>query len=106
MITTYEQLHQLISKQLDKYLQQAENKEGFLFEVEDNGSCTMTNKNNGVKFKFMLAKYEDEYKVGFAMFEGYNPNPIWIDDLLSSNFDENFVDILIDEHFIPEPESY
>ncbi|QKI89989.1 hypothetical protein [Thiomicrorhabdus xiamenensis] len=100
MIQTYEQLHQLIATQLQNYMAQEDTSATFSFESEENGSCTVSNKSNGIKFKFMLAKFGDEYKVGFAMFEGYQPQPVWIDDILSSNFDENFVDTLINEHLV------
>jgi len=106
MVHSYDDLYKLIQKSLDTYSKEHGLEDQFIFTVEDSGVCKVWNKANEVSFKFMLAQYEDEYKVGFAKFEGYNPNPIWIDDLLSSNFDEDFLAILIDEHIIPVPEVY
>ncbi|QCU90054.1 hypothetical protein [Thiomicrorhabdus sediminis] len=103
MIQTFDDLHQLIQSQIEKY--KAEDAEASIkFEIADNGSCTMYNNSNGSKFKFMLAKFGDEYKVGFAMFDGQQPSPIWIDDVLSGNFDENFAYTLIKDHLMAPPE--
>jgi hypothetical protein len=99
VIETYDDLHKLVTSEIEKYVK--ENQQASIkFEVSDNGSCVMQNNSNGNKFKFMLARFGDEYKVGFAMFEGYQPQPVWIDDVLSSSFDENFMNTLITEHLV------
>lgn len=106
MVESYEDLHKLLRDSFDKYSAEHDLEDQFVFTIEDNGVCKIWNKVNEVSFKFMLAQYEDEYKIGFAKFVGYNPNPTWIDDLLSSNFDDNFMQILIEEHVIADPEEY
>ncbi|MDG6778129.1 hypothetical protein QCB44_05365 [Thiomicrorhabdus sp. zzn3] len=99
MIETYNDLHKLITSEIEQYLQNND-QVSIKFEIADNGSCVMQNNSNGNKFKFMLARFGDEYKVGFAFFEEYQPQPVWLDDVLSSSFDENFVKTLICEHLV------
>jgi hypothetical protein len=99
MVQTYQDLHELVSSVVDRFL--ATDAEATIaFEIEENGLCSMTNKRNGNKFKFMFARFGDEYKVGFAFFEAYQPQPVWIDDVLNTNFDVGFVNTLITEHLI------
>ncbi len=99
MIETYDDLHKLVTSEIEKYVKENE-QASIKFVADENGSCVMMNNSNGNKFKFMLARFGDEYKVGFALFEGYQPQPVWIDDVLSSSFDEKFMNTLITEHLV------
>ena len=101
MIKTHEDLHQLVSTEIERYL--AEHPEASItFEVAENNSCSMKNTQNDHKFVFLFARFGDEYKVGFALYKGYDPNPCWIDDIEHEGFDQNFMQILIKEHLIGE----
>lgn len=102
MIQTYEQLHQTVEKAVNKYLQ-ADDEAKISFDIADNGSCAMTNQANGNKLSFMLAKFGNEFKVGYAFFEKDEPQPDWLDDVFNTEFDENFVTNLITEQLLPDP---
>lgn len=106
MIQNYEQLHQLITKAFNNYIEKSDIEAQLTFQIEDSGIVIINNKTNGRTFKFMLAKFGEEYKVGFALIEQYQPKPEWIDDILSSNFDENFIISLFDAHLVSTEESF
>lgn len=99
MVESYEDLHQLVSLEIENYLAQHEGA-SIKFEVAENGSCSMSNTENNNKFVFMFARFGDEHKVGFAFYEGFDPNPCWIDDVSNDGFDKNFMQTLITEHLM------
>lgn len=99
MVQTYEELHEQVSSVLGRFLA-SDNQAAITFNIEESGLCALKNQSNGNQFKFMLARFGDEYKVGFAFFEAYQPQPVWIDDVLNANFDEGFINTLITEHLI------
>ncbi|RUM91316.1 MAG: hypothetical protein DSZ27_06685 [Thiomicrospira sp.] len=99
MVESYEELHQLISSEIENYLAQHEDA-SIKFDIAENGSCSMSNTENSNKFVFMFARFGEEYKVGFAFYEGFDPNPCWIDDVSNDGFDSNFVQTLIVEHLM------
>lgn len=99
MIHTYEDLHRLVASVLPAFSNQ-EDKAKLALQIEENGLCAVTNQHNGHRFKFMLARFGEEYKVGFAFYEAYQPQPVWIDDVLSSSFDEGFIQTLFQSHLI------
>ena len=102
MIQSYQELHDTVAGAISKYL--ADNAQQKIeFEVLDNGSCTMTNLINGNKLSFILAKFGNEFKVGFAFFEKDELQPDWFDDAFNTEFDEQFVINLITEQLLPDP---
>lgn len=107
MVKSFQDLHDLVRSEIERYL--AENPEASIsFSIADNGSCTMLNELNKNKFVFMFARFGKEYKVGFAFYEGagFNRDPVWIDDIEDSGFDENFMRTLITEHLILDTQTF
>lgn len=101
MVRTYDGLHQIVSSAIETYLKENETK-SISFEIADNGSCSMFYAENGNKMTFMLAKFSDEYKVGFAFFEGGESQPDWLDDVFNTEFKEAFVINLITEQLLEQ----
>ena len=102
VITTYEGLHQTVKAGLEAFL--AGRPDCHIgFEIADNGACAMTNSDNGNKLSFMLAKFGDEFKVGFAFFEKGEAQPDWFDDAYNTEFDQQFVLNLIKEQLMVDP---
>ena len=99
MINTYAKLHQTVSSAIETYLKENEEKT-INFEIADNGACSMLYPENGNKFTFMLAKFSEEFKVGFAFFEAGEKQPDWLDDVFNTEFNEAFVINLINEHLL------
>jgi len=79
MIRDYEQLHQAVKDAISTFFD-AQAIE-LAFSIADNGSCSVLHPTTQKKFTFMLAKFGDEIKVGFAFFEAGEAQPDWIDDL-------------------------
>lgn len=102
MIQTYEELHETVSTAIDEFLLENPN-EGIDFEILENGSCAMTNQTNGNKISFILAKFGNEFKVGFAFFEKGEVQPDWFDDAFNTEFDQQFVTNLITEQLLVDP---
>ena len=106
MIESYEDLYQTVQAGIANYKQAADEAANIEFVKNDNGSCTMVNKDNGKKFVLMFARFGDEYKVGFAFYEpapfGGEGDVAWIEDLSNEEFSEKSVQILIAEHLIDD----
>jgi hypothetical protein len=99
MIENYTDLHQLIASAMDTYAQSDESV-SLDFEVAENQTCAMIDQSSGNKIIFMLAKFGDEFKVGYAYFSKGEREPEWIDDTFTDEFDENYVLELIKEHIV------
>ncbi len=108
MIGSYNDLYETVLSAVESYSKEDESAE-IVFEKNDNGTCSMTNKLNGSKFVLMFARYGDEYKVGFALYVtdayGGMKDPEWIEDIFNHEFDEKFIHILIAEHLVKSVES-
>lgn len=102
MIQNYDELHQTVSTAIEEFLQSNDDAK-IEFEIADNGSCSMTNQINGNKMSFMLAKFGNEFKVGYAFFEKDEQQPDWLDDVFNTEFDGKFVINLITEQLLPDP---
>jgi hypothetical protein len=106
VIESYEDLYETVTSVIDVYSKE-EGAAEIVFGKNENGTCTMTNKQNGNKFVLMFARYGDEYKVGFAFYVtdaygGKRNSPEWVQDSFSREFDDNFIRILIDDHLLNE----
>lgn len=99
MLKTYDDLHQVVSSALETYTQA--NKElSFRFAIAENHSCSILNEGNNQKMVFMLAKFAEEYKVGFAFFESGEIQPDWMDDIYANDFNATFVKNLIEGNLL------
>lgn len=103
MIESYNDLYESVSSAVDSFMKKNESAE-LVFGKSENGTCFVTNKQNGNKLVFMFARYADEYKVGFAFYVpdelGGMGNPEWIEDTFSHEFDQKFIHILIEDHLL------
>ncbi len=54
------------------------------------------------KLVFMLARMDEELRVGHAYFAPFQKNPDWMDDLFADAFNEEYVDTLVEEHLKAE----
>lgn len=106
MIESYEDLYKTVQAGIATYQEAAEEVANVEFVKNDNGTCSMINKDNGKKFVLMFARFGDEYKVGFAFYEpapfGGEGDVEWIEDLTSEEFTEQSVQTLITEHLIAD----
>lgn len=101
MVKTYSELHRVVSAAIDSFLTENQDKE-IAFSVADNGACSMVYAGNGNKMTFLLAKFAEEYKVGYAFFEAGEAQPDWLDDVYNTEFDEAFVLNLINDQLLEQ----
>lgn len=101
MVQTYNDLHSLVDNTQQSYTA-SHNDISLEFAIADNGSCSLTYPTNGNKMLFMLAKFGNEFKVGFAFFEEGEQAPDWMDDIFNHEFNEKFITTLIEEHLLQD----
>lgn len=95
MIETYEDLYAVVNQAL------AENPmDDIRINIADNQACHLIHTPSGRKMVLMLARLEDEYRVGFAYFEAGQKQAFWIDDVLSQGVSPSFITQLIESHLI------
>lgn len=99
MIQGYDDLYQHIESATETY-QKTNSEVSIRTEIADNKSCVLINNATGDKVVFMLAKFGDTLKVGYAYFRRGLRQPEWIDDAYVDGFDEQFVLILIEEQLL------
>lgn len=103
MVKSYDDVYKVVEAAVNAYMQKQDSTE-IAFEINDNGSCTIVNKQNRKKFVLMFAQFADEFKVGFAFYEpdelGNIDSPEWIEDTFNYDFNGKFVTTLITEHLI------
>jgi hypothetical protein len=99
MVENYTDLHQLIASAVTTYTQNDESV-SLTSEVAANQTCTLLDQSSGNKLVFMLAKFGDEFKVGYAFFSKGEREPEWIDDIFVDEFDEKYVLELIKDHIL------
>jgi hypothetical protein len=101
VIENYNDLYTTLESAIEEYSKE-EGAVEVAFKKNENGTCTVTNKENGNHFVFMFAQFGDEYKVGFAFYVpdqyGGVKEPEWIEDIFNHEFDQRFVLTLITEH--------
>jgi hypothetical protein len=102
MIESYADLYALVEATTDEYNQN--NADILSYQVNDNATCEVGNKQTRSKFVFMFARFGDEYKVGFAFYQpdelGGIRDPEWIEDVFNDEFDATFMKTLINEHLV------
>jgi hypothetical protein len=101
MIQSYEDLYQQIESAIETY-QKTNSDVSMRTEVADNKSCALINNATGDKVVFMLAKFGDTLKVGYAYFRRGLRQPEWIDDAYIDGFDEKFILTLIEEQLLAD----
>jgi hypothetical protein len=99
MVENYSDLYELIQAAIATYAKE-DDSISLGFEVAGNNSCALTHESEGSKMVFMLARFSDEIKVGYAYFEAGEREPEWIDDTDAAEFDEKFVLTLIREQLL------
>lgn len=106
MIESYDELYAALTSAVDSYMEKNTSSE-LVFGKNENGTCFISNKQNGNKLVFMFARYADEFKVGFAFYVtdaygGMSSGPEWVQDSFSHCVTEEFIHIMIDDHLLKE----
>lgn len=104
MIQSYEELYQYITLAMENYVKEHPDT-SLKMAINDNKSCSLINNKTGGKIVFMLAKFGDTLKVGYAFFQRGQRQPEWIDDAYVDGFDELFLMTLIGEQLLVEEET-
>ena len=106
MIESYDDLYEAVTSAIDSFKKKNESVE-IIFGKNENGTCFISNKQNGNKMVLMFARYGKEFKVGYAFYAtdaygGMSSGPAWVQDSFSHSFDEDFIHILIVDHLMKE----
>lgn len=95
MIETYEDLYAVVDQAMAE-----KPREDIKVDIADNQACHLIHTPSGRKMVMMLARLEDEYRVGFAYFEAGQKQALWIDDVIAQGVNTSFMIELIESHLV------
>ncbi|HEY9017227.1 hypothetical protein [Thiomicrospira sp.] len=100
MIETYKDLYAIVDQAMAE-----KPMEDIKVEIADNQACHLIHTPSGRKMIMMLARLEDEYRVGFAYYEAGQKQALWIDDVIAQGINPSFITELIESHLVT-PSNY
>lgn len=98
MIENYQQLQDLVKQALEQQTYQ-----DIRFDIADNQACHLIHTPSGRKMVLMLARLDDEFRVGFAFFQAGQRHADWIEDVLATGVSTNFIHQLIELNLLQPP---
>ncbi|MDR9497919.1 MAG: hypothetical protein RI556_01985 [Hydrogenovibrio sp.] len=105
MVNSYEALHAIVQQALSDFADD-HSEAAIAFEIPKDmpeGACALANAVNRKKAVFILARFGDEYKVGYALYEPDELSklqPVHLADVNHDEFDAVFVIRLIEDFLI------
>ncbi|KUJ72890.1 hypothetical protein [Thiomicrospira sp. WB1] len=105
MVRSYQDLHAIVQQAQSEYSKE-HTEASIAFDVPDDmpeGACALANSDNRKKAVFILARFGEEYKVGYALYEPDELSklqPVHLADVNHDEFDAAFVIHLIDEFLV------
>ena len=98
MIETYEDLYAIINQAM------AEKPSDLVtMTIADNQACHLEHTPTGRKVVLMLARLEDEFRIGFAYFAPRKRQADWIDDVIAQGVNTAFIHQLIEDNLLNMP---
>lgn len=105
MVNSYEALHAIVQQAQSEYSKE-HTEASIAFEVPKDmpeGACALVNMTNRKKAVFILARFGDEYKVGYALYEPDELSklqPVHLADVNHDEFDVSLVARLMKEYLL------
>ena len=105
MVQSYEALHAIVQQAQSEYSEEHTGA-SIAFEIPNDmpkGACALVNAANRKKAVFILARFGDEFKVGYALYEPDELSklqPVHLADVNHDEFDLTFVTRLMNEYLL------
>lgn len=98
MIETYDDLYAIVNQAMaEKPL------DAVTMTIAENQACHLVHTPTGRKIVLMLARLDEEFRVGFAYFEPRKRQADWIDDVISHGVNVSFIHQLIEDNLLNAP---
>ncbi|WP_044407013.1 hypothetical protein [Thiomicrospira microaerophila] len=98
MIETYEDLYAIVNQAM------AENPSDVVtMTIADNQACHLVHTPSGRKVVLMLARLDEEFRIGFAYFAPRKRQADWIDDVIAHGVSSAFIHQLIEDNLLNAP---
>jgi hypothetical protein len=98
MIETYEDLYAIVNQAMDE-----KPSDVITMTIADNQACHLVHTPTGRKLVLMVARLDDEFRVGFAYFAPRKRQAEFIDDVIAAGVSVSYIQQLIEDNLINMP---